>query len=332
VSSRIEVLLAMSEAIDAVLTPGQRRVYALITEAAPAAVLGGSTAMAAQDLLGPPESPCRRWGGLDLYLTATDETNWAIARPWPRGSDWPGPGPNDLRALPRIERQLERAGLEFARGRSVRPREAQSEGVRLEVRALGERVSVDVRSLHRDPSPDERRTGMLDPDVLARAKVYAATTLRQTTAVHFVDMATMRTAMSKDPSMQGRDGDAWLDATAQTLYEDQLQWPFDGRRLASTIANGMALAFRINLDDTREELEGVLTGDRELVDADLRRLLYYSVERMDPQLAQRWLGKGYGPLVERGVSRSVGILGGRHEGSINEHLRRAVERDHGVGH
>ena len=182
-------------------------------------------------------------------------------------------------------------------------------------------MPVDFRSLHRDLTDGERNALMLNPGALARAKVYAALDLRQSTAAHLVDVGTMLTEM-------GAGGEAWLDRTARELYSE-VGWRFDGQELGSRLAGGLALTFRINSDQTREELRDVLSGDPRQVNADLQGLLGYAAERMSPEMAEKWL-RGYGRLVQTDIRLALGVEPGQLDRSVDERLRKALERDRGT--
>ena len=221
-------LIGAGEAVEGprdLLTRGQRAVHDAIRLVAPDAVLGGSAAMAEQGQLGAADG-LRRLGGLDFYLSATRNDNrWSIDHPWPvMRFDWPGPGPDDLPALPQIQDALREAGLQVvSTGDSRRLAGQRSEGVRLEVQAGDERVRVDVRPVRRELSEQERRTGMLSRDELAKDKIHAALDPERSSATQVLDAATMlaemgeaefgRTVRSSTPTTAGSSTSAGWQGT-----------------------------------------------------------------------------------------------------------------------
>jgi hypothetical protein len=304
------------------LTRGQRMVRTLVGVAAPEAVLGGSAAMAEQGLLGPPGGS-RRWpANLDYYVPSTvDDNGWTFA-PWAfLAPDWPGPQPSNLRSLLRITGELRGARRQFNVEQSRRPLGQRSEGVRLVVLAGLETVHAVFRPIYRPVEERERNTRMLAQDQLAREKIRAALDPERSTATHVVDMAAMLAVR----------GETWFDRTVRALYT-RYGWRFDQDQLARGIVRRLQVGFLDGADATREELAGVLRGDRRRVDADVRGLLYYAGERMAPSVAAGWLRGETGQRLESGIHRALGGDPRRLDSSVDVHLQRAVEGgDRGPG-
>jgi hypothetical protein len=298
------------------LTPGQRTVHDLIRTTAPAALLGGSAAMAERGLLGPPDGLRRRLGGLDFYVPAGRHDNQWSLDPWPvMQPAWQGPQPEDLPALPQIEQALSGAGLEVTSvGESRRPLAQRSDGVRLEVRVGDERVPVVFRPVRRELAEHERDTGMLDRDELAMEKVHAALDPERSTPTHLLDMATMFTVM----------GEEGFEERVGQLHEEY-GWRYEPSDFAAAVLGQFTRHFQAGFNETRDELSSVIS-DHIRADADLQDLLGHAAETLDPERAERYLRRRLARGVQGDIHEALGVESGQVERSIESRLRAVVGR------
>ena len=90
--------------------------------------------------------------------------------------------------------------------------------------------------------------------------------------------------------------------------------------------------FQGGFNRTQAELAGILPEDRGRAAAHLQGLLGYAARRMDPEVAQRWLDRGYGRDLESDVHEVLGVEREPLGPSVDEHLRAARGPvDHGFG-